>query len=65
MEWISVEDRLPEINRDVLGYMDISEDGQSGDDIHVAHYNKSFGWCVSGFTMQCITHWMPLPDPPV
>ena len=50
-EWISVEDRLPDIGIEVLVY---SED----DGICVDYYDgDSFGYYD-------VTHWMPLPEPP-
>ncbi len=69
MEWISVEDRLPE-----LGYYLILTDG----DIQTANFSNNFGTRWYGYFgmsendmgMSCtiefkeVTHWMPLPSPP-
>lgn len=59
--WISVEDELPKIGKDVLV---LREDGE----MQVAHqYNEEIArwWSVDGFPLKNnITHWMPLPSLP-
>lgn len=59
--WISVEDELPKIGKDVLV---LREDGE----MQVAHqYNEEIArwWSVDGFPLKNnITHWMPLPQAP-
>ena len=67
MEWISVEDRLPKDDGEYLVHLD------SGD-IFVDEYNTDwlFGSDNYNESMQaalgvpeiCVTHWMPLPEPP-
>ncbi len=53
-EWISVEDRLPEIrDASVLAYW-------KHGGIDMVHIEEYFSDITSG-----ITHWMPLPNPPV
>lgn len=63
MEWISVKDRLPEFNVNVLGVSNkgkivitfIESDGQFSLmdlDCHYTDDDEHF------------THWMPLPSPP-
>lgn len=58
MKWISVEDRMPELNKVV-----IVEGG-------IAIHNSDFQWVTmtghdSGNVIQwTVTHWMPLPSPP-
>lgn len=70
-EWISVEDKLPPYNRDVLVYrpnmaMKILVDtyaGYYGDDDD--EWNE--GWAISGTDIHgkaVITHWAYLPQPP-
>ena len=70
-EWISVEDKLPPYNRDVLVYrpnmaMKILVDnyyGYCGEDDAEWHE----GWAKYGKDIHnnpLITHWMPLPKPP-
>ena len=67
-EWISVEDRLPEVNVDVLVY---SRDRKS---VFMTHrldeyyeksedYENKFAWNDQGI-FNSITHWMSLPNPP-
>lgn len=57
--WISVEDELPKIGKDVLV---LREDGE----MQVAHqYNEEIArwWSVDGFPLKNnVTHWMPLPS---
>jgi hypothetical protein len=54
MEWISVDDRLPE------EYTYVAVQLLNGScDVDIANYGQL------GFYSQCdITHWMPLPEPP-
>lgn len=56
-EWISVEERLPEKNVEVLGLSAESE-------IYYVtfRYNTCGDWAWYGHWRP--THWMPLPDPP-
>lgn len=55
-DWISVDERLPADNEEVLTYW-------SDEDVVIAYFMKgrfSFSDC-SG---EIITHWQPLPQPP-
>ena len=61
-EWISVDDRLPEDDSDVLAYSRNGEEGR----IYPANYAKGV-WFDCIFTTPATdttTHWMPLPEPP-
>ena len=61
-EWISVDDRLPEDDSDVLAYSRNGEEGR----IYPANYAKGV-WFDCIFTTPATdttTHWMPLPLPP-
>ena len=61
-EWISVDDRLPEDDSDVLAYSRNGEEGR----IYPANYAKGV-WFDCIFTTPATdttTHWMPLPQPP-
>lgn len=54
MEWISVNDRLPEIGKPVLGF--------EGD-------NRMTVWVINSHEeyplfSEYVTHWMSLPEPP-
>ena len=55
-EWISVDDRLPERNGRYLTHCKI--EGQSL--VCALFYCK-----IGGFNESTVTHWMPLPEPPV
>lgn len=65
--WISVEDRLPEDETEVLcWYRD--ENGEYYCTLGWYHRtNYGAGWTtdaeISGY-FGCVTHWMPLPEPP-
>jgi len=59
MEWISVEERLPEDDyTDVLAW--------NGRLARVAYIHETEGWCYSEtcYPRSDVTHWMPLPEPP-
>ena len=59
MEWIKVEDRLPEAGVNVFiyesdGMMEIGE-------YNVDHWIESIEYRLR----YDVTHWMPLPEPPI
>ena len=73
-EWVSVKDRLPE-----QPHNRVDEQGRSwftpdidcivydGENVFAAHYsfqNKCFWYADTLHTLNNITHWMPLPQPP-
>ena len=61
-EWISVKDRLPEDDSDVLAYLSIGEESR----ICPANYANGV-WFDCIFDMpvtESVTHWMPMPQPP-
>jgi hypothetical protein len=64
MEWINVNDRLPELGRDVLILTSYSKMATA----HIDDETKpSYGWidCMRGqHSYGSVTHWMPLPEPP-
>lgn len=77
-EWISVEDRLPEIGTYVLtvnskGSMNVSKEVGLAQNV-IGKYNPSFYRserdfdvvcaCIGGGWSMGVTHWMPLPEPP-
>ncbi len=64
-EWISVKDRLPEKAEMVLafGYW------EGGPQVAIGACDRNFdSWYVINgvgtLAFVCITHWMPLPEPP-
>ena len=76
-EWISVEDRLPSDEQDVL----VIAHGWDGRLVYVGSHkrveakkswltgitNKSSEWLLWGWSYlkePIVTHWMPLPNPP-
>lgn len=61
-KWISVSERLPEDDSNVLAYLRIGEEGR----IYPANYAKGVWWDCSFNTpaTKTTTHWMPLPEPP-
>ena len=67
-EWISVDDRLPDKNTMVLGFIhNVYADGSCWDNIlvmelNIAGYFVSFN--CSAFKDKSVTHWMPLPGAP-
>lgn len=63
MEWISVKDRMPEPNTQVLGWY--KDNPFSKFCPEVVSWNGN-GWVfVYGRRyVTAVTHWMPLPEPP-
>ena len=61
-KWISVKDRLPEDNSNVLGCLKIGEESR----IYPAFYAHGvwFDCIFNETTTNYTTHWMPLPQPP-
>lgn len=55
-EWISVEERLPDRNGRYLTHCNVK--GQSL--VCILYFCK-----VGGFNEGTVTHWMPLPEPPM
>lgn len=68
-EWISVKDRLPENERNVLAYYGFDNDG-SGELGMMFMGTLSYFCCdpephwQHASTGLVVTHWMPMPEPP-
>lgn len=68
-EWISVKDRLPEIDGNVL----VIVNGKPHKNVtlesayELAEFSPSDGWILEmwpEWETPKVTHWMPLPEPP-
>ena len=63
MEWISVNDKLPQDDIDVLCLFTGWDDMQFQRVLSYDELEKEWvDW--EGYTHNKITHWMPLPNPP-
>ena len=56
--WISVKDRLPDLNLEVLVSIKLPSRYKVS-----TSYNSTLGGWQCGYG-EYITHWMPLPEPP-
>jgi len=57
MEWIRVEDRLPDTRGDFLVYDNYTL-------IAWAFFSSEKRWVSGDEFLNNVTHWMPLPPPP-
>lgn len=69
MQWISVEDRLPEVGQGVIAYRPtahLSNDPPITITFYAGGFrNESWQGVKHGFDCLCHpSHWMPLPDVP-
>lgn len=68
MEWISVKDRLPELDTFILSTdgeivaTTIRQISDQDDEETWNYFTSGCGCCDSD--MKNVTHWMPLPKPP-
>lgn len=71
MEWISIQDNQPREFQQVLIYGTWRRSNNSNMDVGYMyqHTNDNWYWSISGTTGgsigNSVTHWMPLPKPPV
>lgn len=74
MNWISVEEKLPELRQRVLVYKTFPEDvifmcvakplnGCPYEVAEYGYYGKGFFY-RDRYPLKYVTHWMPLPDSP-
>ena len=74
LQWISVKDRLPDVNRAGSGYEEITVIATDGESVRPMIYERA---CIRGKTKyrwkwiwdriyegKPIVAWMPLPEPP-
>ena len=59
--WISVKDRLPEVGKVVLAFG--TRSATTGMFQGVGTRNDLWWW--KGHTIKHVSHWMPLPEPPM
>ena len=64
-KWISVEDRLPKLEKYKLSKVVLAWIKGHGRCFALRYDNgKGEQWFSGGVEQQDITHWMPLPEPP-
>ena len=63
-EWISVEERLPEIFADVLVYDELGIGYAARRPLPPKYSRRNVGWLECDKEIHGVTHWMPLPSPP-
>ena len=59
--WIPVNERLPEIFKNVLCLFPYKNYGSQ---IEVSYFESNSGVCADAHRYNAPTHWMPLPEPP-
>ena len=65
MQWISVKDRLPEDNVNVLIKHESDTGPATAPLIWIAFFNSEFNkWSTYWLDLSKVTHWMPLPEAP-
>ena len=63
-QWISVKERLPELNVDVLIYVNFTVHSVTFKHCSVALFDGTC-WDDDGwYSRNSVTYWMPLPKPP-
>lgn len=75
MEWISVKDKLPEVDKEVLayvkGFIDYTKEYYYEVNIsklikvECAYGNIKIDWDCTQTCNEKVSHWMPLPEPPM
>jgi len=65
MEWISIKDRLPNKDQNVLGWISVEEQDGILTLLEFDNEKKSFIPIFGKLAPNSqVTHWMPLPKPP-
>ena len=63
MEWIRVLDKAPPISEEILTYCPYHKYCSC---VTAAYYDgEDFWFDCEGSPAMCITHWLPLPKPPI
>lgn len=63
MDWISVEDRLPEPLEDVIVCRGVGKTEEP--EVRRGYMFYAGSWLFDSRSDYPVTHWMPMPDPPV
>ena len=68
-EWISVKERLPEINETFISFVEnkvvctcTRYQNRAKDNAPIFYANTKAGLLIC--SLESISHWMPLPEPP-
>lgn len=66
MKWISVKDKLPDLDSELFGEFSGDVLLWNGKDYAVGYYCDLLYWMSydEEFKASEVTHWMPLPPPP-
>lgn len=64
MEWISVKDRLPDGDKDVLVFTRYDVDVGRNNYIRQARYKVDGWYDLDVYTAEGVTHWAELPEQP-
>ena len=66
-EWISVKDRLPKVSKEVWVWVIYKRiKGRPRYETHTESWIENDGtWAVGSAKKYEVTHWMPLPAPPL
>jgi len=64
-QWISVDDRLPNINTKVLAYAEFGlDDEKTAQQCELIKQHGETFWKAGNKSVNNLTHWMPLPALP-
>jgi hypothetical protein len=63
MKWIRVEDKLPELQTFVIGYV-VNLYGRGKNYVSEVYFSGHQKWLIEENYECVVTHWMPLPEPP-
>ncbi|URY99398.1 hypothetical protein HC6_0053 [Escherichia phage HC6] len=57
-QWIKCSERMPEQFKAILVFNEYGE-------IWSGAYDRYWDFYCDNVLVECVTHWMPLPDPPL
>lgn len=74
MDWISVKDKLPQLDEEVLVYVNgVSHNSGNYETVSLSYLTQYYGenfeaegieWSCKMSCLETVTHWIPLPPPP-